>query len=338
MSHAKLEHALARVALERAHAAYLDGALELTLDALLAAWAAVRDRDLADTIDIVSHAGRELRAPVTDESQWLQRTQGADSIEVGRLLAKLPRRPSLILPGLEALMRGPPDPRLASAAMRLRHLDSWLMGLAPMQAHLDPVYLSTLRALAPSEPDSTRREAMLASLADHEALISLRATELDGGSRAWLEALLTRTPAPDCEDARELALLAAIAERPRELGPRSVYADWLQQRGDPHGEFIVLQLRAAQGPLGPAGEARVCELLDAHEHTWLGKLGRVVVGESFEWRGGFGLRAELVGLDGRPCLSARVETWLETHPGLSTFVQLAGASEAFAAKLGLDPE
>lgn len=37
-------------------------------------------------------------------------------------------------------------------------------------------------------------------------------------------------------------MLAAIEAAPDEDGPRLVYADWLQQRGDPRGEFIALQL------------------------------------------------------------------------------------------------
>lgn len=42
--------------------------------------------------------------------------------------------------------------------------------------------------------------------------------------------------------AEEDAMLAAIEAAPDEDGPRLVYADWLQQRGDPRGEFIALQL------------------------------------------------------------------------------------------------
>jgi len=34
-----------------------------------------------------------------------------------------------------------------------------------------------------------------------------------------------------------------ILERPDDDGPRLVYADWLEERGDPRGEFIRLQIR-----------------------------------------------------------------------------------------------
>jgi uncharacterized protein (TIGR02996 family) len=36
----------------------------------------------------------------------------------------------------------------------------------------------------------------------------------------------------------ETAFLAAIAARPAESGPRLVYADWLEERGDPRGPLL----------------------------------------------------------------------------------------------------
>ncbi len=36
-------------------------------------------------------------------------------------------------------------------------------------------------------------------------------------------------------------LLQRILEAPEDQGPRLVYADWLQQMGDPRGEFISVQ-------------------------------------------------------------------------------------------------
>jgi uncharacterized protein (TIGR02996 family) len=37
------------------------------------------------------------------------------------------------------------------------------------------------------------------------------------------------------------AFLKAIQEQPEDDGPRLMYADWLEERGDPRGEFIRVQ-------------------------------------------------------------------------------------------------
>ena len=39
------------------------------------------------------------------------------------------------------------------------------------------------------------------------------------------------------------AFLQAIVEAPDDDTPRLIYADWLEERGDPRGEFIRLQCR-----------------------------------------------------------------------------------------------
>ncbi len=43
-------------------------------------------------------------------------------------------------------------------------------------------------------------------------------------------------------------LLAAVYEQPEDLSLRSIYADWLQHRGDPLGELIALQLARDERP------------------------------------------------------------------------------------------
>jgi len=37
----------------------------------------------------------------------------------------------------------------------------------------------------------------------------------------------------------EMAFFAAIADEPLSDKPRLIYADWLDERGDPPGEFIA---------------------------------------------------------------------------------------------------
>jgi uncharacterized protein (TIGR02996 family) len=67
----------------------------------------------------------------------------------------------------------------------------------------------------------------------------------------------------------EATLLAQIRAAPDDDAPRSIYADWLIERGDPLGTFIALQLARAQkrDPVVSEEEQR---LLDAHWGAWIG--------------------------------------------------------------------
>lgn len=68
------------------------------------------------------------------------------------------------------------------------------------------------------------------------------------------------------------ALLAAIAARPDDDGPRLVYADALSEQQDPRGEFILLQCQAARLPSEDPKRAelaqRAKQLLDQHRAAW----------------------------------------------------------------------
>ncbi|MDX2011011.1 MAG: TIGR02996 domain-containing protein [Myxococcaceae bacterium] len=61
----------------------------------------------------------------------------------------------------------------------------------------------------------------------------------------------------------------AIAAAPFDDGPRLVFADWLQQRGDPLGEFISLSLAR---PRSEAASMRRRALVQEHAEAWLGEL------------------------------------------------------------------
>src|SRR5437764_13946726 len=76
------------------------------------------------------------------------------------------------------------------------------------------------------------------------------------------------------------AFLADIIEHPDDDTPRLVYADYLDERGDPRAEFIRVQCQLAKLPEGDARreelEARERALLKAHKKEWLGPLNRLV--------------------------------------------------------------
>src|SRR5579871_4283305 len=82
------------------------------------------------------------------------------------------------------------------------------------------------------------------------------------------------------------ALEAALVENPDDLATHHAYADYLQEQGDPRGEFIQLQL-ALEDPNRSAREqrrlvARVKELLAEHQREWLGILADELLGSEEE--------------------------------------------------------
>src|SRR5436305_9462466 len=87
----------------------------------------------------------------------------------------------------------------------------------------------------------------------------------------------------------DAAFLRAIRERPDDDLPRLIYADYLDERGDPRGEFIRIQIERPTLPFHTARRyellARERELLRRHEDEWLGPLAAIV--SSHEFRRGF---------------------------------------------------
>ena len=76
------------------------------------------------------------------------------------------------------------------------------------------------------------------------------------------------------------ALLELVYATPDEDGPRHVLADFLQELGDPRGEFIALDLS------GAGSEARAA-LLEQHRADWLGALRAVAALDSADFSRGF---------------------------------------------------
>src|SRR5204863_7774890 len=72
------------------------------------------------------------------------------------------------------------------------------------------------------------------------------------------------------------AFLDAVLEQPDDDTPRLMYADWLEERGDPKGEFIRLQCELARLPAGDARRSALGRRLDtlraAHADAWRAEL------------------------------------------------------------------
>lgn len=86
----------------------------------------------------------------------------------------------------------------------------------------------------------------------------------------------------------EADFLSAILRAPHDDAPRLIFADWLSEQGDPRGELIHLQLRAASlEPGGERNKVRAAEnkLLEEHRVAWLGPIATLV--DKAEFRRGF---------------------------------------------------
>jgi uncharacterized protein (TIGR02996 family) len=83
------------------------------------------------------------------------------------------------------------------------------------------------------------------------------------------------------------ALEEALTADPDELAGHMAYADWLQEQGDPRGEFIRLQLDLERADL-PGGERKALQgredtLLRAHGREWLGSLAPFLLENRATW-------------------------------------------------------
>src|SRR5262249_59488889 len=84
---------------------------------------------------------------------------------------------------------------------------------------------------------------------------------------------------PNVEELRmslEQGFLQAMIENADDDGVRLILADWLEERGDPRGEFIRIQVDRARPSLDELrqtmNERRESELLRAHEKEWVAPL------------------------------------------------------------------
>ncbi len=83
------------------------------------------------------------------------------------------------------------------------------------------------------------------------------------------------------------SLLAAIRAAPYDDAARAVWADWLEEQGDPRGRFVAVQLATATR--APTDEERKAmrDLLAAHGEAWLSDLVGVVRPEYTRFARGF---------------------------------------------------
>lgn len=271
---------------DRVVALLAKGKRDEALAGLIAAWQASPATEIADAIDAIDAIDATTSAVPT--KAWLKAAKTAEPVARG------------------ALLRG----------IHGRTLDDTVACLEAAVAWRDPRVFAIVRTLLETLPWSGRRSTVqwraifdvLAELGDPRthALVSTlpakwtvgeplqtflpnRLREAVAGiiapiaAPAYAAIVVAKPKAPAKSRASGAELLAAIYEHPDDDGPRLVYADWLQERGDPRGEFIALQVR---GELDAAGAKRERELLKQHGKAWLGPLAKVLNSE-VTWRRGF---------------------------------------------------
>lgn len=204
-------------ALDRARTLLEKRQFSQSLAPLLEVWAETRSARIAAFLDRASARFTRERLPLGGTRQarharWLELAATRDSADIPRLLAALANGTVAdVVERLAVLATFPPDPRIAHGLTRL----------------LDAV---------PDETISTPAAALVANLAsderrafsiDEEVLVTAIATLLDGAGEE---------------------LLAAVHADPADDARRAVYADWLLEQNDLHGELVHLQLANIESP------------------------------------------------------------------------------------------
>ena len=168
-------------------------------------------------------------------------------------------------PCMKRIARWQPDPRITNALVAQLgstdgyiSLDSWRPLVTALSKSKD------VRALPVLDAHHDKRCTKIAA--------AIRAALPRGApkSNAAARALLAGAAPPR----DETSLLAAVWATPHDDGPRLVYADYLQELGDPRGEFIVLQCVKT---LDVAGRKRMRELQRKHAHDWFGPLAPAIL-------------------------------------------------------------
>jgi len=112
--------------------------------------------------------------------------------------------------------------------------------------------------------------------------------------------------------------LLTIRDHLDDVGPRLVYADWLEERGDcDRAEFIRLQCRGEDG-------ARARQLVHLHGESWAGAAGRHTYGVAF--RHGF---VEEITVCARMLLSHAEEIFAAAPVRLLRVIGLSGVLDQF---------
>ena len=281
--------------LARAAAAAEGGNLATALAHALEAWRACGDEELAQLIE---ELGRAVPATMAlpaaggraQDAAFVACAVADEPADLELLLASpAPRALGPFAARLRALAGRAPDPRLATylhgllARPPFGTRPFWKLGFELLVGVADRRSIARLVALGPELPrlartalgppvEQMRERAVRARRELAPVARALTPVQADGLARLGA-ALADRTHAAAASGQSGAELHAAILAHPADDQARQVYADWLQERGDPRGELIALQL----APPSPAATRRIRALITEHGKRWLGVIGPVAV-------------------------------------------------------------
>lgn len=316
-----------RLQLTSARDALVAGDPRSALAILLDAWRETPASDLADVIDLVGAlAARDVPKPggATGEERevaWLEAAATKDPVIRHRLVETITdvRATSSKISRGKAL-DGTRDPRVAAKLVEI----ATQRGM-PCTNQFSTVWNPLFHSLALSgDPrivnaitrgpwtDNLRlntklqRNAFMARLAKYVAKLESAlppVPHLASEDRVLVDEVraLVTTAKPDTtrDEATAAALLANVYATPADLGPRAIYADWLQERDDPRGELIALQLANPSERTAPREVLERCrEILDQHRTAWLGPLA--TTSRYHRFANGFLGEAEVRGMNPQP--------------------------------------
>lgn len=303
------------------YAAALNGALKT--------WRAAPAACIADAIDALdAEAATRFRMPnprakAAFQRKWLEvADEGPDPLGTGWLARNLTRRLpiegdyfgvlsesyvleaySALFARLAALKPHGPDPRIARALKAIivqapfavwgersaEALYGAILELLVEQRDVRQAEDLARLLAAPRAKSAIVRQFLDASLARIIVLLDQEPAVEPPDAPEWARLDPDRTPPESSET--EAALLESIFRAPEDLESRLVYADLLQTRDDPRGEFIALQM-LDESELTKHIRSRIGSLWRRHKAEWLGDdLDTVLVRVAFER--GFLARAAL---------------------------------------------
>lgn len=274
-----------RELLEAGVKAMAAGELPSALEALRGAWEATRDASVAGAVEglgLIVGATLEPLAgkPAEVHAAWMKRGKTFDAPQVTPLLdAIVAGKLSDAEERLEVMLSWRPDPRVAPAMLKL--IDSYI-GARPqlwkrvydlLVLNADPRHVAFIEKNAQrlenaADFDRNRAERPHA-VRTREPYVQAceRARKPTKDEQALLDELLTRIDAMKKKGAaaasetmtQEEPLIRRIIENPDDVAARSVYADFLTERGDVRGEWLAMTV------LQDTGQGKVKSKLDAYE-------------------------------------------------------------------------
>lgn len=289
-------------------------------DALCTAWRERRSPELGDLVDAAGAAfcdDAPIEAATAKKAfidAWLARARTRAPYEVGWLLAQLERpilakQTSLVAACLDEIVGTRGDPSVALPACKLVALPggtvnfgAWgkvLTRLWKLIEHAgDPRAIAPLQQLAstldagkdgvftPSTAAALRERIpkVVAQLAAH-SVQALGQDELAQvrACRALLAAPLAPAVDRDTPPSVVDTLFAEVLANPDDEAAIAVWADALQQQGDPRGELAALQLA---GKDNEKARKVAQKLVTKHWRTWVGPIAPAIVASTLEFERG----------------------------------------------------